>query len=234
MNLVRLPRTLFTRGSAGSVVLVRRFQDSDATPFYEVYGYTGDLAFNPRPLALPEDAPDQFPTLADACRYGGSLAGDPDALFTDVTQDRRVRIDIINAVRSLDMSPLYLGIPAEEVTRLFGVPESAQQLWERDVCWLYGSVQVHLDEGRLTRLEIDAGVSDFTSLYFDNWFLQPGSKFDDVAAHLESKMVRFRRVTRYGAPALEMGQECDPQFVIDFHPESSTVHALYWGALAEK
>ena len=209
-------------------MLVRRFEADDAGVSYEIQGYTGDVASTPSPMLLPEAVPEVVVLLTDALRHGAGLAGRPVEAFVDVTEGRSVEVDLTSALRSGRVEPLRLGMPAEEVEALLGFPEAISPLAEGEVAWFYGSAQLHLAGRRLSRLEIDRGLADFTSLRFTGWFLSRQMTIEEVASALDARAVSHRRVTRYGLPMLEIGGNEEALFLIDFDPDKGTLHALYW------
>ncbi|MDI1436906.1 hypothetical protein [Polyangium sorediatum] len=209
-------------------MLVRRFEEAGSAVSYEIYGYSGDLAFAPSPLPAPNTLPESVASLEDALRQGAALAGRPVEAFVDVTQGRSVEIDLISALRSRSLSPLRLGMPAEAVEAMLGVPEAVTCLSEGAVSWFYGSVHLSFEARRLVQFEVDKGVADFTSLRFASWFLRPKMTIDEVALALDARAVPHRRVTRYDLPMLELGEHEGPRFLFDFDEQQSTLHALYW------
>jgi hypothetical protein len=232
-TMIQLPRTWFARTRSDETLFVRRFDPANEEPFFEIYGYTSDLASAPSPLSIPEAIPERIGSLEEAFGYAARCWGLAAGAFAEATSGRLVSIDLIEALKTLNMAPLRPGMAPAEARTLLGMPEAANCTVTDGVCWFYGAVQLHFEQGALVRLEVDRGADDFTSLRFEHWFIAPVSTMDQVSAALAARAISFRRVVRYGRPMLDVGASAGrPQFVFDFDPETSRVHAMYWDPLA--
>lgn len=224
------PRTWFAHAPRGETVFIRRFENPDGGHHFEIYGYTGALADDVTPLDL-SDLPDEVASLDAAMTLAHTTFGTEKESFRDVTLGRRVARNIFDVLRTGSLEPLRPGLDADDCVALLGIPEAVTRL-ASGVSWFYGSVQIHLLSAEIAHMEIDRGISDFTSLVLDGWFLDTCSTIQDVVTRLAAEGIPHRQEYVCGLPAVVMNDAGRrAPMLIDFSAEGD-LHAFYWNSHA--
>ncbi|MCP3139131.1 hypothetical protein [Pyxidicoccus xibeiensis] len=222
-------RTLFATMPGGQTVLLRSFESPGESPSHEVTLYRDYLTPAPRQLPLPRGFPEEFASEEEALEQVHRTLRVEASAFQDIHLGRRVDIDFVEALKRGTLEPLCAGMSADALVALLGLPEGVTPLSGPGfVGWLYGSVQLYLQDDALLYFEIDDGLGEFTSLHLGGWFLEPSTTRRQLEQALTSRGVEYRVVPHFGMQVIWVpGARHRDGCMFDFH-EDERIHAFYW------
>lgn len=221
--------TWHARTSEGAMIIIRQVLEIGREPTYEIHRYSGDIRINPMEEPLPDSVPEELKSQEDAIEHVRRTWDIEHVFMPHYRTEAPMIVDFETVLKTSCLAPLHVGLGANEIINLVGLPDAVGQSAIGGVWWLYGSVQIDLYDQRLRSIEIDRGRDEFTVIQFSNWFLRDAS-LCDVKMDLSRRSIAFFLGRCCESKAILFPSDGSAVCLIDFD-EEEVVHAFYWGEL---
>jgi hypothetical protein len=226
-------RTWHARTSDGALIFIRQISEVGRVPVYEIHRYSGDIGTNPVEEPVPGSIPDELESQEKAIELVRRTWNIESIFEPSKTIQTPIIIDFENVLKANRLLSLNVGLRVEKIVDLIGLPDAVGQSANGGVWWLYGSVQINIQEQRFRSIEVERGDDRFTMIRFSNWFLHRSSSADSVEAELVRRSIKFFRGRIGVSKVIIFPSETSANGIIDFD-EQDFIHAFYWGEIGMK